>query len=274
MGRIAFANVVSDIYSCGVEEIDELKIILSIPEELNDDEKQQVADDIVSGFRESSKLIKCRLTIERININPWCMIGGIASSVCKKDEIVFPTKAAAGDILILTKPLGVQLATNAPIWMAEDNENWKKLSQNLSVEDVQEAYQKAVKSMTTLNHIGAKLMQKYKAHCCTDITGFGLVGHCENLLLFQENNVDFVLTHMPIIKHVKKMSEILNRQQKMLTGRMVETSGGLLIAIPSENAENYCKDFLDICGDECWIVGRVISGNKKVILENIELIEV
>lgn len=274
MGAIAFANVVSDIYSCGVEYIDELKIILSIPEELNDDERQQVVDDIISGFRESAKLIKCRLTIERININPWCMIGGIASSVCTKDEIVFPTKATAGDALILTKPLGVQLATNAPIWMAEDNENWKKLSQHLSPDDVNEAYQKAVKSMKTLNHIGAKLMQKYKAHCCTDVTGFGLAGHCENLLLFQENDVDFVLTHMPLIKHVKKMSEILNRQQKMMNGRMVETSGGLLIALPAENAENYCKDFAEMSGDECWIVGRVVSGSKKVILENIEIIEV
>lgn len=251
-----------------------MKIILSIPEELNEDERHQVADDIISGFRESAKLIKCRLTIERININPWCMIGGIASSVCTKDEIVFPTKAITGDVLILTKPLGVQLATNAPIWMAEDNDNWKKLSQNLSPGDVIQAYQKAVKSMKTLNHIGAKLMQKYKAHCCTDVTGFGLVGHCENLLLFQENDVDFVLTHMPVIKHVKKMSEILNRQQKMMNGRMVETSGGLLIALPSENAEDYCKDFAQMSGNECWIVGRVVTGSKQVILENIEIIEV
>lgn len=274
MGKIAFANVVSDIYSCGVAEIDELKIILSLPEELTDSQKQQVADESIAGFRESAKLIKCRLSIERININPWCMIGGIASSVCTKEEIVFPTKATAGDVLILTKPLGVQLATNAPIWMEEDSENWKKLSQHLSVQDINEAHQKAVKSMTTLNNFGAKLMQKYQAHCSTDITGFGLVGHAENLLQFQENNVDFLITNMPIIRNVKKMAEILNRQQKMLNGRMVETSGGLFIALPAEKAEDFCNEFKVLSGDDCWIIGRVVNGSRKVILENVQIIEV
>lgn len=241
---------------------------------MNDDEKQQVADDIIKGFRESAKTVKCKLTLERININPWCMIGGIASAVCTNNEIVFPTKAVPGDLLILTKPLGVQLATNAPIWMQEDSENWKKLSTHLSPGDIQEAYQKAIKSMTTLNHLGAKLMQKYSAHCSTDVTGFGILGHAENLLLFQEQNVDFVITHMPLIKHVKTMAEILNRQQKMLSGRMVETSGGLLIALQAENAEKFCNDFRDQSGDDCWVIGRVVEGSKKAKLENLQIIEV
>lgn len=266
--------MVSDIYSCGVVHIDELKIILSIPEELQDDEKQQVADEIVAGFRESAKLVNVRLTLESMNINPWCMIGGIASAVCSKDEIVFPTKAIAGDVLILTKPLGVQLATNAPIWMAEDSENWKKLSEHLTKEDINEAYVTAIKSMTTLNHLGAKLMQKYDAHCATDVTGFGLVGHAENLLAFQENELNFVINKMPVIKHVKQMAEILNRHQKLVAGKMVETSGGLLLSLPSENAQHFCDEFEAISGDCCWIVGYVIAGSRRVVLENPNFIEV
>lgn len=273
-GKIAFANVVSDIYSCGVVHIDELKIILSIPEELNDDEKQQVADEIIEGFRESAKTVKTKLTIERMNINPWCMTGGIASAVCTKDEIIFPTKAVAGDSLILTKPLGVQLATNAPIWMEEESENWKKLSEFLRKDDIKEAHAKALKSMMTLNHLGAKLMHKYEGHCATDVTGFGLVGHAENLLIFQEAEIDFVITSMPIIKHVKKMAEILNRLQKLNTGKMVETSGGLLLSLPSENAQSFCNEFSSISGDDCWIVGHVVEGNRKVIFDNVEIIEV
>lgn len=247
---------------------------MSIPEELNDEEKQQVAQDILTGFRESAKLIKCRLSIERININPWCMIGGIASSICTKDEIVFPTKAVNGDVLILTKPLGVQIATNANIWMEENSENWKKLSQEFSTDDIKEVYGKAVKSMITLNHLGAKLMQKYGAHCSTDITGFGIVGHMENLLEFQENDVDFVLTHIPLIKNVKRMAELVNQEKRILNCRTVETSGGLLIALPSENVENFCNEFALTSGENCWIVGRVVGGTKKVVLENIQFIEV
>lgn len=273
-GKIAFANVVSDIYSCGVVEIDELKIVLSMPDELSKEEQMQVSSDIIDGFRESAKLVKCKLTIERININPWCMIGGIASAIVTKNEMIFPTQAAAGDTIILTKPLGVQLATNAHIWLEEKSENWQKLSSHLSDNDIIETYNKALKSMQMLNYVGAKLMQKFKAHCSTDVTGFGLVGHAENLLEFQDNNVNFIITHMPIIKHVKKMSEILNRQKKMLDGRMVETSGGLFICLPTENAQSFCEEFNELSGENCWIIGRVEEGNKKVIFENVEFIEV
>lgn len=247
---------------------------MSIPEELNDDEKQQVADEIIGGFREAAKLVNVKLVLQSMNVNPWCMIGGVASAVCTKDEIIFPTKAIAGDVLILTKPLGVQLATNAPIWLEEDSENWKKLSEFLTKENIREAHAMAVKSMTTLNYLGAKLMHKYKAHCATDVTGFGIAGHAENLLLFQEAELDFVITTMPVIRHVKKMSEILNRQQKLYSGKMIETSGGLLISLPSKNAQSYCDEYTKISGDDCWIVGHVVAGSRKAILDNPQIIEV
>lgn len=241
---------------------------------MNENDQQQVADEIIEGFRESAKTVKIKLTLERMNINPWCIIGGIATAICTKDEIIFPTKAAVGDALILTKPLGVQLATNAPIWMEENSENWKKLSEFLTKEDILVAQAKAIKYMTTLNYIGAKLMQKYEAHCATDVTGFGFVGHAENLLTFQENDVNFVITQMPIIKNVMKMSEILNRMQKLNSGKMIETSGGLLLSLPSANAQSFCDEFSSISGDDCWIVGHVVAGSRKVILENPKIVEV
>lgn len=241
---------------------------------MNDDEKQQVADEIIEGFRESAKLVNVKLKLQSINVNPWCMIGGVASAVCTKDEIKFPTKAVAGDVLILTKPLGVQLATNAPIWMEEESENWKKLSEFLSKDEILEAHATAIKSMITLNYLGAKLMHKYNAHCATDVTGFGLVGHAENLLLFQDAELDFVITTMPLIRHVKKIAEILNRHEKLYAGKMVETSGGLLISLPAENAEEFCNDYTSVAGDGCWIIGYVTAGSRKAILNNPQIIEV
>lgn len=273
-GEIAFANVVSDLYACGVSEIDELKIILSIPFELEVDEQKTVVDGIVSGFRKSAELINCRISIESIGLNPWCVIGGVATSVCTKEEIIFPTKAETGDAIILTKPLGVQLATNAPIWMEENSENWNKISEHLSREDIEECYNKAVKSMTSLNKLAAQLMHKYEAHAATDVTGFGLVGHAENLLQFQEQSLDFVITTLPVIKHVKKIAEVLNRHQKLNSGRMVETSGGLFVVLPSKNAQNFCDDFTKTSGNGCWIVGQVVSGSGKVLTKNSQIVEV
>lgn len=274
LGKIAFANVVSDVYSTGVLDIDELKIILTIPTELEEHEQQEVVTEILSGFKESALLAKCKLTIESININPWCMIGGIATSICTREEIIFPTKAQPGDTIILTKPLGVQLATNAPIWMEEDSDNWKKISEHLTRDDIFDAYDKAVKSMTMLNRLAAQLMHKYKAHASTDVTGFGLVGHAENLLLFQEEQLDFIIESLPVIRHVKKIAEVLNRHKKLNEGRMVETSGGLLICLPSENAQKYCDEFKATADSGCWIVGRVTRGSGKVLTDNLTIIEV
>lgn len=247
---------------------------MTVPTELEDGEQEGVVSGIISGFKESAQVAKCKLTIESININPWCMIGGIATSVCTRDEIIFPTKAQPGDAIILTKPLGVQLATNAPIWMEEDSDNWKKISESLTREEIMESYEKAVKSMTMLNKLAAQLMHKYSAHAATDVTGFGLVGHAENLLLFQEEKLDFIITSLPVIKHVKKIAEILNRQQKLINGRMVETSGGLLICLPSDQAQNFCDEFQKSSDGGCWIVGRVESGSGKVITDNLEIVEV
>ena len=158
--------------------------------------------------------------------------------------------------------------------MNEDSENWKKIKEYLTEQDVNEAYQKAIKSMIMLNHTGAQLMHKYKAHAATDITGFGLVGHAENLLKYQEDELDYIVNRMPVIKGVKKMAEILNRHQKLITGKMVETSGGLLISLPQENAQKFCDEFQTISGSGCWIVGHVVNGTRKAFIQDLEIIEV
>jgi selenide,water dikinase len=275
VGEIAFSNVVSDIYSCGVVNIDELKIILSIPTELTDEEQQQVVPQIIRGFQKSAKLVKCRLTIEKIHINPWFIIGGIATAYTSRDEIVFPTNCQANDVLILTKALGVQLATNVKLWFDEKSENWTKLSEHLTEQNVEECYAAAVKSMTMLNHLGAQLMHKYEAHAATDITGFGLVGHAENLLKFQELELDFIIERLPIIKHVPKIAQVLNRQQKLFSGRAVETSGGLLISLPSTTSKQFCEEFEQrSSGCGCWIIGHVQVGSRTVIAQNMEIVEV
>lgn len=172
-----------------------------------------------------------------------------------------PINAKPGDVLILTKPLGTQLATNAYIWMKELSSQWTRLNNAMiTSEHITLAYDRAVESMTTLNLLGARLMHKYKAHAATDITGFGLLGHAENLAKYQRVPVDFVIDHLPIIVNVKKMAEVLE-QKKLLCGKAVETSGGLLVAIDENSAQAFCDEYLRESGYKCWIIGRVTIGN-------------
>lgn len=166
-----------------------------------------------------------------------------------------------GDVLVLTKPLGTQLATNAYIWLQSDppSVQWQKLAAaKISTEHIQRAYTDAVASMGRLNRSAAELMHKYRAHCATDITGFGLVGHARNLAEHQRVDCRFVIDCLPIIRHCRKMAEAL-ASPKLMAGLAVETSGGLLIAMAADVADAYCFDIQTATGCAAWRVGRVLA---------------
>lgn len=74
-------------------------------------------------------------------------------------------------------------------------------------------------------------MHKYSAHGATDVTGFGLLGHAENLAKFQKNDVKFVIDTLPIIKNMMLVAEVTGSKNKMLSGRSPETSGKYMFTI-------------------------------------------
>merc|ERR1711948_176667 len=94
--------------------------------------------------------------------------------------------AVVGDVLVLTKPLGTQVAVNAHQWL-DQPERWNRIKLVVSEEDVRKAYQRSMDSMARLNRIGARLMHKYNAHGATDVTGFGLLGLIPSHDLFVPN---------------------------------------------------------------------------------------
>lgn len=75
--------------------------------------------------------------------------------------------------------------------------------------------------------LAARLMHKYKAHCATDVTGFGIFGHAENLVKFQTSKIKFVIHTLPFIKDTIQIGEVTGNKQKMLNGKTPETSGNL-----------------------------------------------
>ena len=81
-----------------------------------------------------------------------------------------PESAVVGDVLVLTKPLGTQIAVNAHQWL-DQPERWNRIKQVISKDEARKAYQRAMDSMARLNRTGARLMHKYNAHGATDVTG-------------------------------------------------------------------------------------------------------
>lgn len=198
-----------------------------------------------------------------------------------------PTAITDGDVMVLTKPLGTQLATAAVQWLpshpdGEHSENWQKcLKAGVTTDTVVDCFKAAVASMCRLNRTAARLMHRYEAHAATDVTGFGLLGHANNLLKFQrDSRVGFCLDRLPIIRNLCDIGRAVGGAAwtKLSTGRAVETSGGLLIAMPAKNAEAFCKDMFDEIdgGGGAWIVGRVVMGGNGecVMADDVQIIDV
>lgn len=278
MGKIALSNVLSDIYAVGVTTFDKLNMIVSVSTEFSELEQDVIVPQIVEGFLESAKEAGIRVHVQSISYNPWCIIGGIASSLCTEAEIIMPSNAKDGDAIVLTKPLGTQLATNAYLWMEEKNDKYIKISARLSDDDIKKTFNMAVKSMTFLNKIAAQLMHKYNAHAATDVTGFGILGHAKNLARFQKDKISFALNKLPIITNVVTIGEILGQDIKLKSGRAVETSGGLLICLSADKAKAFCDDFFTLSNKEqqAWVIGSVKAAEDRdaYLQHNVEIFEI
>ena len=118
-------------------------------------------------------------------------------------------------------------------------------------------------------------MHKYNAHACTDVTGFGLLGHADNLAKHQKGEVSFVIHNLPIMAKMAAISEVCGIKFGLLQGTSAETSGGLLVVLPRDQAAAYCKELQAQEACQAWIVGVVEPGNRTArIVDNAQVIEV
>jgi selenide,water dikinase len=259
----------------GITNVNTVLMILSVSTKMSETEKHVCTSLMIKGFSDTCVEAGTEVTGGQTVFNPWVMIGGTAMAVIKEKELIRPNNAVDGDVLVLTKPLAAQMVVNFNQYLKLNNDKWKTLQEKgLTEEEVISSYDKSVKYMSTLNLQGAKLMQKYKAHAATDVTGFGILGHAQNLATAQYGKVDLVIDTYPVLGTLHKYDKVV-RDFKLKEGKAAETSGGLLIAMSRENAEGFLKEFKETTGTEAWIVGEVIKGeNKAIIKENLKMIEV
>ncbi|CAD6208921.1 GSCOCG00010734001-RA-CDS [Cotesia congregata] len=272
--KIACANVLSDLYAMGVTECDNMLMLLGVSTKMTEKERDVVVPLIMRGFKDSALEAGTTVTGGQTVVNPWCTIGGVASTVCQPNEYIVPDNAVVGDVLVLTKPLGTQVAVNAHQWL-DQPDRWNRIKLVVSEDDVRKAYQRAMDSMARLNRIAARLMHKYNAHGATDVTGFGLLGHAQNLAKHQKNEVSFVIHNLPVIAKMAAVAKACGNMFQLLQGHSAETSGGLLICLPREQAAAYCKDIEKQEGYQAWIIGIVEKGNRTArIIDKPRVIEV
>lgn len=252
-------------------------MILGASRDMDPKSRDIVTRKMIEGFTDLCGRAGVDVTGGQTVMNPWPIIGGTAMSVCAPSDFIMPTGAVPGDVLILTKPLGTQIAVNVNEWrQQEDKTNWNKAQGVITLEEAFEAYDKCCESMTRLNKNAAKLMHKYHAHGATDVTGFGILGHSNNLAQNQKNKVQFNIHTLPIIKKMVEIDKVFKRW-RLEEGFSAETSGGLLVILPAQDAQNFCRELEELDGKPCWIVGDVIEAkqnNMAKIMENKRILEI
>lgn len=277
MGRIACANVLSDLYAMGITECDNMLMLLSVSQKMTEEEREKIMPLLIKGFRDAAEDGGTSVTGGQTVFNPWIIVGGVATVVCQPNEFIMPDSAVPGDVLVLTKPLGTQVAVNAHQWL-DNPERWNKIKLVVSKEDVELAYQEAMFSMAMLNRTAASLMHTFNAHAATDITGFGILGHAQNLAKQQRSEVSFVIHNLPIIAKMAAISKACGNRSRLLQGTSPETSGGLLICLPREQAARFCAEIKSPKygeGHQAWIIGIVEKGNQTArIIDKPRIIEV
>jgi selenide,water dikinase len=278
-GKIGCANVLSDLYAMGIVDCDSMLMLLAASTQMEKQEQTIVTREMMKGFNDLAIEAGTRVTGGQSVQNPWPIIGGVATTICKKSDFIMPENIVEGDVLVLTKPLGTQVAVNVHQWLSTGN-YWDAVKDSISEDEAERAYEIAMESMSRLNRNGARLMQKYGAHGATDITGFGIMGHAANLAKNQKVAVHFEIHTLPIIRSMKIVDEKV-QIFSLLKGYSSETSGGLFIGLPAHKAQAFCDELQQLDGHPSWIVGRVVKSdhadpamNQARIIDNPTILEI
>jgi selenide,water dikinase len=283
-GRIGAANVLSDLYAEGVEDCDFMLMLLAACRDMPIEERTICTREMVRGFRDACLEAGTTITGGQTVLNPWPIIGGVATSVVTKNGYISSDGAQPGDVLVLTKPLGTQVAVNVHEWMGKGrssnnatNRYWDKIcTENiLTISEAEDMMHAAVCSMARLNKNGSRLMLKHKAHAGTDVTGFGFLGHAQNLMDNQVEKVGAILHTLPLIANTSKINDqVFDFRLKL--GYSAETSGGLLVSMPPENADAFIRELEELDGVPAWIVGNVVKDDlrRARIVDDVNYLEV
>ncbi|XP_022212931.2 inactive selenide, water dikinase-like protein [Drosophila obscura] len=277
MGKIICAEAVGDLYAMGITECEQLMMLVCWPPRMTADEFNLVFELMEQGFKDCFRTTgPMVIWAQYAHHRNWFIAGGLASAYWSKRHLLERGNAVDGDVLVLTKPLGTQVAIDAYGCIGQPD-RWERYKNVVSENDVDIAYQQAVRLMCHLNRKAARLMHLHNAHGAIAVSGRGLLAHAKTLALLQKQSVSFVIDTLPVIANMAAVAKAVDGADNcpLLQGRSAETSGGLLICMSYEEAVFYCK-FIKAEDDHlAWIIGTVQSGPREAtIIDNVTIIEV
>jgi selenide,water dikinase len=270
-GQIAAANSISDIYAMGGRPITCLNLAMFPAKKLELEVLHQIVAGALSKITESGAVLAGGHTIEDDEPKFGLAVTGL----------VHPQKywsnrgTRPGDVLILTKPIGSGVLFNANLkkWVSD------------------EAMKECLAVLTTLNRKAAEVMSGFEVHAATDITGFGLAGHCYEMVKGSQVAMELSVDRVPIMREALEMYEKgvttgVNAYNRELVAGSIrfekdlppwhkeivydpQTSGGLLVAVPEAQGEALLKTLQTAGVRWASVVGQVkpLSGATHLVFK-------
>jgi len=268
-GQIAAANSMSDVYAMGAEVLFALNIA-AFPEDLPTDIITAILEGGADKVGEAGAVIAGGHTV----VDPEPKYGLVVTGTADPRRVWTKAGARSGDLLYLTKPIGSGIITTA---LKRDAATADQLAT-------------AVAQMVTLNAAASRAVRDLSIHACTDITGFGLLGHTWELATKSGVGIEIAAPTVPILdgavdlarsgntagglgRNREYYSELATNpvtSDSSLDPTLLEvlydpqTSGGLLFAVAASQAIDL-EAALTEAGVPCWQIGTVFDGSGVLV---------
>ncbi len=267
-GQIAVANALSDVYTMGGRPLTALNIVCFPSRSLDISILKAILSGGIDKMREAGVILLGGHSVDDVELKYGLAVTGTVHP----DRLVTNSGAKPGDRLVLTKPLGTGIISTAIKAGVADRGTVAR----------------ATKVMAALNREACELMQELGAHACTDITGFGFVGHTIQLAENSQVGIRVEATKIPILEEVKDFVSKglcpggLYRNREFYGGRVEfsadtpeflrdvlfdpQTSGGLLVSLATEAAAVLVSRLESVGVVGVAVVGEVVSEPKGKIV--------
>ncbi len=266
-GQIAAANALSDVYAMGGKPLTALNLVMFPTKKLEPSILREILRGGCDKVSEAGASIAGGHSVD--DNEP--KYGLAVTGVVHPDRILTNCGAKAGDALILTKPLGTGVLFNA---CRSKKLPWPDLEVILP-------------EVASLNKKAIEIALNFDVHACTDITGFGVIGHALEIAKGSGVQVNLSYDQLPFYPNalqmyhkgettgsnkanrglakgmLKKMRNLSREQEELLFDP--QTSGGLLLSIPSQKADHLIKELKKTGVEAAALVGEVVAGTQPSI---------
>ena len=267
-GRVAAANAISDVYAMGAKPLMALAILGMPVNKISVDLIRQILNGGASICSEAEIPVAGGHSIDA----PEPIYGLVVVGTCRPDQIRRNSGARAGDCLILTKPIGVGVYSAAIRKGILDGPSYGEM----------------IGTMTLLNKAGMAAGNNPSVHAMTDVTGFGLLGHSNEIAQASKMKLNIQVGRIPFLKRAEEFAangivtgaskrnwESYGRSVQVLTDLPEwrldlltdpQTSGGLLIACAPDSAAALTVELVASGNRSAAVIGTVEEGDTGVCL--------